>query len=98
MCVITIIYDSILQGQRCRADSILQNFSLWIEIRERRSLLYVRHHGRIAHTKAAVGPAATAPIRQHGEEGVFVDRVLTLADTFRGIFIDGTEAVVGFRA
>ena len=32
------------------------------------------------HPEAAVGPAATAPIRQHGEEGVFVDRVLTLAD------------------
>ena len=33
------------------------------------------------HPETAVGPAATAPIRQHGEEGFFVDGVLTLAQT-----------------
>ena len=46
------------------------------------------------HPEAAVGPAATAPIRQHGEEGVFVDRVLTLADTFRAALVSRSEAII----
>ena len=46
------------------------------------------------HPEAAVGPAATAPIRQHDEEGVFVDRVLTLADTFRAALVSRSEAII----
>ena len=45
------------------------------------------------HTEAAIGPAATAPIRQHGEEGFFVDGVLTLAETLRAALVSRAEAV-----
>ena len=98
MCVITIIYDSILQGQRCRTKPILQNFSLWIEIRERRSLLYVRHHGRIAYPETAINATATTSVCQHGEEGVFVDVILAFAEALRAVLIGGTETVVRLAA
>ena len=79
MCVITIIYHSILQVQWCRTKPVLQNFSLWIEIRERRSLLYVRHHGRIAYPETTVNPAATTTIFQHVQEFVLLTRFNKIA-------------------
>ena len=48
--------------------------------------------------KTAVGPAATAPIRQHGEEGFFVDGVLTLAQTLRAALVSRAETVVRLAA
>ena len=50
------------------------------------------------HPEAAIGPATIAPIRQHGEEGVFVDGVLTLADTLRAALVSRAEAIVRIAA
>ena len=52
----------------------------------------------IVYREAAIGPAATAPIRQHGEEGFFVDGVLTLAETLRAALVSRAEAVVRLAA
>ena len=72
-----------LQVQRCCGDAIGEHYALLVEAGEGCSLLDVCHHGRIVHPETAGCPAATAPIRQHGEEGFFVDGVLTLAQTLR---------------
>ena len=50
------------------------------------------------HPETAVGSAATAPICQHGEEGFFVDGVLTFAQTFRATFVGGTKTIVRLAA
>ena len=82
-----------LQVQRCRGYAIGEHYALPVEVGEGCSLLDVCHHGRIVHPETAVGPAATAPIRQNGEEGFFVDGVLTLAQTLRAAFVSRAEAV-----
>ena len=87
-----------LQVQRCHGDAIGEHYGLPVEVGEGCSLLDVRHHGRIVHPETAVGPAATAPIRQHGEEGFFVDGVLTLAQTLRAALVSRAEAVVRLAA
>ena len=50
------------------------------------------------HPETEVGPAATAPISQHGEEGFFVDGVLAFAQTFRATFVGGTKTIVCLAA
>ena len=50
------------------------------------------------HPETAVEPATAAAIRQHCEERVLVNVVVTFAEAFRGGFIGFTETVVGFRA
>ena len=87
-----------LQVQRCRGYAIGEQYALHVEVGEGCSLLDVCHHGRIVHPETAVGPAATAPIRQHGEEDFFVDGVLTLAQTFRAALVSRAEAVVRLAA
>ena len=87
-----------LQVQRCRGYAIGEHYALPVEVGEGCSLLDVCHNGRIVHPETAVGPAATAPIRQHGEEGFFVDGVLTLAETLRAAFVSRAEAVVRIDA
>ena len=52
----------------------------------------------LLNPETAVGPAATAPIRQHGEEGFFVDGVMTLAQTLRAALVSRAEAVVRLAA
>ena len=76
-----------LQVQQCRGYAIGEHYALPVEVGESCSLLDVCHHGRIVHPETAVGPAATAPIRQHGEEGFFVDGVLTLAESLRAALV-----------
>ena len=87
-----------LQVQRCRGYAIGHHDALPVEVGECCSLLDVCHHGRIVHPETAVGPAATAPIRQHGEEGFFVDGILTFAQTFRATFVGGTKTIVRLAA
>ena len=87
-----------LQVQRCRGYAIGEHYALPVEVGEGCSLLYVCHHGRIVHLETAVGPAATAPIRQHGEEGFFVDGVLTLVQTLRAALVSRAETVVRLAA
>ena len=67
--------------------AIGEHYALPVEVGEGCSLLDVCHLGRIVHPETAVGPAATAPIRQHGEQGFFVDGVLTLAETLRSALV-----------
>ena len=87
-----------LQVQRRRGYAIGEHYALPVEVGEGCSLLDVCHHGRIVHTETAVGPATTAPIRQHGEEGFFVDGVLTLAQTLRAALVSRAEALVRLAA
>ena len=87
-----------LQVQRCRGCAIGEHYALPVEVGEGCSLLDVCHHGRIVHPETAVGPAATAPIRQHGEEGFFVDGVLTLVQTLRAALVSRAETVVRLAA
>ena len=77
-CVIltTTVRDAILQVQGRRAQSVGEDFPLRVKVGEGCSLLDVRHHGRIAHTKTSINSTATAPIGQHREEGILVDGVL----------------------
>ena len=82
------------QVQRCRGYVIGEHYALPVEVGEGCSLLDVCHHGQIVHPETAVGPAVTAPIRQHGEEGFFVDGVLTLAQTLRVALVSRAETVV----
>ena len=87
-----------LQVQRCRGYTIGEHYALPVEVGGGCSLLDVCHNGRIVHPETAVGPAATAPICHHGEEGFFVDGVLTLAQTFRAALVSRAEAVVRLAA
>ncbi len=89
---------SVLQVQRCRGYAIGEHYALPVEVGEGCSLLDVCHLGRIVHPETAVGPSATAPIRQHGEQGFFVDGVLTLAETLRAALVSRAEAVVRLAA
>ena len=95
---IKILVEMSLQVQRCRGYAIVEHYALPVEIGEGCSLLDVCHHGRIMHPETADGPAATAPIRQHGEECFFVDGVLTLAQTIRAALVSRAEAVVRLDA
>ena len=92
------LFEVSLQVQRCRGYAIGEHYALPVEVVEGCSLLDVRHHGRIVHPETAVGPAATVPIRQLGEEGFFVDDVLPLAETLRAAFVSRTEAVARLAA
>ena len=83
-----------LQVQWCRGYAIGEHYALPVEVGEGCSLLDICHHRRIVHPETAVGPTATALIRQHGEEGFFVDGVLTLAETLRAALVSRVEAVV----
>ena len=87
-----------LHIQRCHGYAIGEHYALPVEVGEGCWLLDVCHHGRMVHHETAVGPAATAPIRQHGEEGFFVDGVLTLAQTLCAAFVSPAEAVVRLAA
>ena len=87
-----------LQVQRCRGYANGHHYALPVEVGEGCSLLDVCHHGRIVHPETAVGPAATAPIIQHGEEGFFVDGVLPFAQTFRATFVGGAKTVIRVAA
>ena len=97
-CVILIIYDAILQVQGCRAQSVGEDFPLRVKVGEGCTFLYVRHHGRIAHTKAPVEPASAAAIRQHVQESVFIDGVATFAEAFRAVLVGSAESVVRLAA
>ena len=63
--------------------------ALRIEVGERSTFLHVRQsqrqYRRIAHAKAPINAATASPICQHGEEGVVVDGVLTLAEALRAV-------------
>ena len=87
-----------LQIQRCRGYAIGEHYALPLEVGEGCSLLDVCHHGLIVHPETTVGPADTAPIRQHVEEGFFIDGVLTLAQTLRAARVSRAEAVVRLAA
>ena len=50
------------------------------------------------HPETAVDPAAAAAIRQHCEERVLVNVVVTFAEAFSCALIGFTKTVVGFRA
>ena len=89
---------SVLQVQRCRGYAIGEHHALPVEVGEGCSLLDVCHNGRIVHPETGVGPAATAPILQLGEECFFVDGVLTLAEPIRAALVSRAEAVVRLAA
>ena len=98
MSLVKRLVEVSLQVQWCRGNAIGNHYALPVEVGEGCSLLDVCHHGRIVHPKTAVGPAAAAPIRQHGEEGFFVDGVLTLAHTLRAALVSRFEAELRLAA
>ena len=63
----------------------VRTLALRIEVGERSTFLHVRQYRRIAHAKAPINAATASPICQHGEEGVVVDGVLTLAEALRAV-------------
>ena len=58
----------------------------------------VRHHGRIAHTKATIEHTNALSVCQQGEESVLVNVVVTFAQTFRAMLVSGTKTLVGLAA
>ena len=50
------------------------------------------------YTKAPVNPATASPIRQHCEERVLVNVVVTFAEAFRAVLVGRAEAVVRLAA
>ena len=88
----------LLQFQRCRAETVGEYFALPVEVGKCSFLLDVGHHGRITHAEAPVDPTTTPAIREHGENGVFVDDVLPLTQTFRAVLAGRAEAVADLAA
>ena len=87
-----------LQVQRCRGYANGEHYALLVEVGEACSLLDVCHHGRIVHPETSVCSSATAPICQHGEEGFFVDGVLTLDQPLRAALVSRAVAVARLAA
>ena len=90
--------NSPLQVQGRRAQSVGEDFPLRIEVGERSTFLHVRHHRRIVHPETAVDPATAAAIRQHCEERVLVNVVVTFAEAFRAVLVGRAEAVLRLAA
>ena len=88
----------LVQFQRCRAETVGENFALPIEVGKCSFLLDVGHHGRITHAEAPVDPTTTPAFREHGERGVFVDDVLPITQNFRAVLVGRAEALVRIAA
>ena len=65
-----------------------------VEVGESSSFLHVRQHGRVTHPEPAVLSTFAPTVGEHLQERVLVDVVVTFAQSFGAVFVDGSETIV----
>ena len=90
--------SSFLHVHRTRAHPVFEHHAFCIEVGESSSFLHIRQHGRVVHPEPAILSTTAPSIGEYLEERIFIDLVVTFAQTFRAILVGGSEAIVCFAA
>ena len=83
-----------LHVHRTRAHPVLVHHAFGVEVGESRSFLHVSQHGRVTHSESAVLSTSAPTVGEHLQERVLVNVVVTFAQSFRAVFVGGSETIV----
>ena len=88
------VHSLFLHVHRTRAHPVLVHHAFGIEVGESRSFLNVSQHGRVTHSEPAVLSTSAPTVGEHLQESVFVDVVVTFAQSFGDVFVGGSETIL----